>query len=127
MVNLYLRVLSFSLNNQGFEILLRSLSPKSPFRGLWSVTTIRFGQPITNIRHFSNAHAIAAASPLIGAYLHSASMQNLLPANMKCQISGQQTEALSVMHMQYFCSSRKPIPSLLQSGARQVTRFFSNF
>ena len=126
MVNLYLRVFSFSLNNQGFGILLRSLSPNCPFSGSWSVTTIRFGQSITNIRHFSNTHTIAAALPLIGAYLHSASMQNLLPANIKCQPSGQQTGAFSVVHMQYFCSSRKPIPSLLQSGVRQVTRFFSN-
>ena len=126
MVNLYLRVFSFSLNNRGFEILLRSLSLKSLFSGSWSVTTIRFGQPIMNIRHFSNAHAIATASPSIGAYLHSASMQNLLPANIRRQPSGQQTGALSVVHMQYFCCSRKPIPSLLQSGARQVTQFFSN-
>ena len=118
MVNLYLRVFSFSLNNQGFGILLRSLSANSPFSGSWSVTTIRFRQPITNIRHFSNTHTIAAASPSIGAYLHSASMQNLLLANIKCQPSGQQTGALSVVHMQYFCSSRKPIASLLQSGAR---------
>ena len=121
MVNLYLRVFSFSLNNQGFGILLRSLSPNSPFSGSWSVTTIKFGQPITNNRHFSNAHAIAAASPSIVAYLRLASMQNLLPANIRGQPSGQQIGALSVMHMQYFCSSRKPIPSLLQSGARQVT------
>ena len=36
MVNLYLRVFSFSLNNRGFEILLRSLSQKAPLvvRGL---------------------------------------------------------------------------------------------
>ena len=87
MVNLYLRVFSFSLNNRGFEILLRSLSPKSPFSGSWSVTTIRFGQTMTNIRHFSNVHAIAAASPLIGAYLSSASMQNLLPACRICQVA----------------------------------------
>ena len=79
MVNLYLRVFSFSLNNRGFGILLRSLSPNRPFSGSWSVTTIRFGQPITNIRHFSNADAVATASPSIGAYLRSASMQNLLP------------------------------------------------
>ena len=102
MVNLYLRVFSFSLNNRGFEILLRSQSLKSPFSGSWSVTTIRFGQPITNIRHFSNAQAIAAASLSIGAYLRLASMQNLLPANIRRQPSGQQTGALSVMHMQYF-------------------------
>ena len=74
-----------NLNNQGFGILPRSISPNSPFSGLWSVTTIRFGQPITNIRHFSNAHTIAATSPSIGAYLHSASMQNLLPANIRRQ------------------------------------------
>ena len=49
MVNLYLRVFSFSLNNQGFGILLRSLSLNSPFCGSWSVTTISFGQPIMNI------------------------------------------------------------------------------
>ena len=98
-VNLYLRVFYFSLNNRGFGILLRSLSLNSPFCGSWSVTTIRFGQPITNIRHFSNAHAIAAASLSIGVYLRSASMQNLLPANIRRQSSGQQTGALSVVHM----------------------------
>ena len=61
MANLYLRVFSFSLNNRGFGILLRPLSPKSPCSGSWFVTTIWFGQPITNIQHFSNSHAIAAA------------------------------------------------------------------
>ena len=126
MVNLYLRVFSCSLNNRGFEILLRSLSPNSPFSGLWSVTTMRFGQPIMNIRHFSNAHAIAAASPSIGVYLRSASMENLQPAKIRRQPSGQQIGALPVVHLQYFCSSKKPIPSLLQSGSKQVTRFFSN-
>ena len=34
MENLYLRVFSLSLNNRGFGILLRSLSPNSPFSGL---------------------------------------------------------------------------------------------
>ena len=121
MVNLYLRVFSFNLNNWGFWILLRSLSPSNPFSGSWSVTTIMLGQPITNMQHFSNAHAIAAASPLIGAYLRSASMHNLLPANIRCQ----QTGVLSMVYEQYFCSSRKPIPSLLQSGARQVAWSFS--
>ena len=115
MVNLYLRVFSFNLNNWGFRILLRSLSLSNPFSGSWSVTTIRFGQPITNLQHFSSAHAIAAASPLRGVYLHSASMQNLLLANIRCLPSGQQTGALSMVYKQYFCSSRKPIPSLLSS------------
>ena len=81
---------------------------------------------MTNIRHFSKANSIAAASPLIGAYLLSASIQNLLPANIRCHPSGQQTGALSVVHEQCFCNRRKPIPSLLISGARQVMRFFSN-
>ena len=124
MVNLYLRVFSFSLNNRGFGILLRSLSPNSPFSGSWSVITIRFGQLITNIRHFSNAHANVAASPSIGAYLHSASMQNLLPANIRCQPSGQQTGALSVVHMQYFCSSRKPFPLCSNLGQGRLLDFF---
>ena len=93
MVNLYLKVFSFSLNNWGFRILLRSLSLNSPFSGSWSVTPIKFGQPITNIQKFSNAHVIAAASPSIGAYLRSASMQNLLPKNIRRQPSGQQTGA----------------------------------
>ena len=34
---------SFTLNNRGFGILLRSLSSNSPFSDSWSVTTIRFG------------------------------------------------------------------------------------
>ena len=120
-VNLYLSVFSFSLN----WILLRTLFPNSPFRGSWSVTTMRLGQPMMNIWHFSNAHAITAASPSIGAYLLSTSIQNLLPANIRCHPSGQQMGALSVAHEQCFCNRRKPIPSLLQSGARQVMRFFS--
>ena len=76
------------------------------------------------MRYFSNANAIAAVSPSIGAYIRSASMQNLLPANIRRQPSGQQTGALSVVHEQYYCSSRKPISSLLQSRARQVARSF---
>ena len=72
---------------------------------------------MTNIRHFSKAHAITAASPSIGAYLLSASIQNLLPANIRCHPSGQQTGALSVVQEQCFCNRRKPIPSLLQSGS----------
>ena len=81
---------------------------------------------MTNIRHFSKAYAIAAASPSISAYLLSASIQNLLPANIRCHPSGQQTGALSVVQEQCFCNRSKPIPSLFQSGARQVMRFFSN-
>ena len=76
--------------------------------------------------HFSNAYAIAASSPSIGAYLHLASMQNLLPLNIKYQPTGQQIRALSVVHEQCFCRWMKPILSLLQSGARQVTWSFSN-
>ena len=125
MVNLYMRVFSFNLN-WGFWILLRFLSLNNPFSGSWSVTTKRFGQPITNMQHFSNAHAIAAALLSIGAYLRSASMQNLLPANIRGQPSRQQTGVLSMVHEQYFYSSRMPIPSLLQSRMRQVARSFSN-
>ena len=178
MVNLYLRVFSFSLKSRGFWVLLRSRSPDNPFRGSWCgscsdhdhqitpsevhgvdpaqitittyppqrfmawillrsrspdnlfggswfVTTMTFGEPMTSIRHFSNAHAIAAASSSIGAYLLSVSVQNLLPAYIRCQPSEQQIGALSMVHWQCFCRSRKPIPSLLQSGARQVTLYRS--
>ena len=76
---------------------------------------------MTNIQRFSSAQAIAAASPSIGACWHSASVQNLLPANTMHHPSEQHTGAFSVGHMQYFCNNRKPMPSLLQSGARQVT------
>ena len=103
-MNLYLRVFSFNLNNLGFWILLRFISPNSPFSGLWSVTTMRLEQPMTNIRHFYNAHTIAGASPSIGAYLLSASIQNLLPANIRCHPSGQQT----VAHEQYFVTEGSP-------------------
>ena len=80
-----------------------------------------------NRRHFSNDQAIAAASPSIGAYRRSASVQNLLPANTMCHPSGQHTGAFSSggHHVQCFCNSRKPIPSLLQSGAKQVILFIS--
>ena len=119
-VNLYHRVFSFCLNNLGFWILLMSLSPNSPFSGSWSVTTMRLRQPMMNKRHFCNVHAIAAASPSIGTYLLSASVQNLLPGNIKYHLSGQQTVAVGSTW------TMNPIPSLLQSGARQVTWFFSN-
>ena len=62
----------------------------------------------------------------MGAYLDSASEQNLLPAKTSFQPSGQQTGALFNWHLQCFCSKRKPIPSLLQSGARQVILLMSN-
>ena len=78
------------------------------------------------MRHLFNAHAIAAASPSIGAYLVSASLQNLDPAKTSFHPSGQQTGALSIEQEQYFCNKRKPIPCLLQSGARQVTLSRSN-
>ena len=81
---------------------------------------------MTNMQHFSNAHAIAAALHSIGMYLHLASMQNLLLANIRRQPSGHQTGALLVMCEKCFCRSRKSILSLLQSGARQVTQSFSN-
>ena len=126
MVNRYLRVFFFSWNSRGFWILLRSQSPNNLFKGLWSVTTMMFGQPMTNIRYFSNAHAITAASLSTGAYLHSASVQNLLPANIWCQPLGLHIGAFSTVHWQCFCRSRKLISSLLQSGARQVTQFLSN-
>ena len=42
-----------------------------------------------------------------------------------CHLSGQHSGAFSVGHVQCFCNSRKPIPSLLQSGAKQVVLFIS--
>ena len=87
MVNLYISVFYFILNNQGFGILLRSQSPNNSFSGSWSVTTMKLEQPMTNIQHFSYANTIAAVSPLIGAYLHLVSMQNLLSANIRRQPS----------------------------------------
>ena len=124
-VKWYLRHFSLSLKRHGLFTLPRSLSPNIPVSGWWSVTTITFGQPMMNRRHFSNDQAIAAASPSMGAYRRSASVQNLLPANTMCHPSGQHTGAFSVGHVQCFCNSRKPIPSLLQSGAKQVVLFLS--
>ena len=92
--------------------------------GLWPLWCL--GKPIMNIWHFSNAYAIAAASPSIGGYLHSASVQYLLPTNIRCQPSGQQIWAFSIVYWQCFCRSRKPSPSLLQSRAKQVTQSLSN-
>ena len=126
MVNRYLKVFSFNQNNRGFWILLRSLSPNNPLSGSWSVTTMMFGQPMTNIWYFFNAHAIAAASSSIGAYVRSASVQYLLLENIRHKLLGQQIGAFSIVHWQCFCRSRKPILSLLQSGARQVTWSLSN-
>ena len=74
-----------------------------------------------NIWHFSRVQVIAAASPSISAYQCSASVQNLLPANTMCHPSEQYTGIFSVGLVQYFCNNRKPMSSLLQSGARQVT------
>ena len=93
MINWYFRVFSFSQNNRGFWILLRSQSPNNPFSGSWSMTTMTFGQPKMIIQNFSNAHAMAATLPSIGVYLCSVSVQNLLPANIRCQPLGQQIGA----------------------------------
>lgn len=103
---------SFSLNSHGFWILLGYLAPNNLLSGSWSVTTMMLGKLMTNI-HFSNAHAITAASPSIGAYLCSALVQNLLLWNIWCQPSGQQTRPFSIVHRQCFCRSKKSIPSLL--------------
>ena len=121
----YLRYFSFSLKRHGLCNLLRSLSPNIPVSGWWSVITNIYGQPKMNIRHFSSAQVIAAASPSIGAYWCSALVQNLLPANKMCHPSRQHISTFSVGHVQYFCNYRKPMPSLLQSGARQVTLLMS--
>ena len=127
MLKEYLRHFSFSLKRRGSCIFLRSLSANIPVCGWWSVTTIICRQPMTNIRHFSSARAIAAASPSIGAYRLSASVQNLLPANTMYHPSEQHTGVFFFLagHVQYFCNNRKPMPSLLQSRARQVTLFMS--
>ena len=120
MVKRYWRVFSFSLNSCGLVIPLRSWSPNTPVSGWWSVVTMRSWQPATNILHSWSAHAIATASPSIGAYLLSAGVQNRLPANTRCHPSEQQVGTLSLAQEQYFWRSKKPMPSLLQSGARQV-------
>ena len=74
--------------------------------------------------HFSSAEAIAAASPSIDAYRHTASVQNL-PSNTMRHASGQYTGTFSMVHAQCFCNSRKPMPSLLQSGVRLVILLMS--
>ena len=52
-------------------------------------------------------------------------LKNLLPANTMHHPLELHTGAFSVGHVQYFCNNRKPMPSLLQSGARQVTLLMS--
>ena len=69
--NLYRGILSLSRNRRGLAILLWSRSPKMPLSGSWSVVTIRSWQPSTSIRHLSKDHAIAEASPSMGAYRDS--------------------------------------------------------
>ena len=117
---MYLSVFSFIRKRRGFMILLRSLSLRILTSGWWSVATMRFGQPIMNVWHFWSDQATAVASPSMGAYLDSASVQNLLPAKTSFQPSWQHIGALSRGHLQCLCNKRNPIPSLLQSGARQV-------
>ena len=74
----------------------------------------------------SSSRRCAPASPSVGAYRRSASVQGLLPANTMRHPSGQHTGAFSVGHVQTFYNNRKSMPSLLQSGARQVTLLMSN-
>ena len=101
MVYLYLRVFSFSLNNVGGGwILPRSLYPNSPFSGSWNHNKVRethYKYP-TLLQCPRNCCCLGLERCV---YLHSASMQNLLPANIRRQPSGQQTGSLSVVHMQY--------------------------
>ena len=72
----YLTDFSLSLMRRGLYILLSSLSSDTPVKGWWSDTTIMLGQSMINMRHLSNAQAIAAASPSIGAYRSTGSVQN---------------------------------------------------
>ena len=100
--NLYGNVLSLKLKRRVLVILSSDLSPNIFKRGRWSVTTVNFGHPKTNMRHFSRASATAKASPSIGAYLLSASVVNREPKNVSFQPSLQQTGPLLTSHPQYF-------------------------
>ena len=75
---------------------------------------------------FSSDKATAVASPSMGAYLDSASVKNLLPTKTSFQPSGQHMGVLRRVHLQCFCSSKNPTPSLLQSVATQVVLLVSN-
>ena len=86
---------------------------------------MRSWQPATNILHLWSVHAIAATTPSIGAYLLSAGVQNRLPVNTRRHPSEQQVGAWSLAQEQYFWRSKKSMPFLLQSGARQVVRSMS--
>ena len=99
-------------------------SPKSFKRGLWSTAMTRSLQPSTKWRALSRASATASASPSMGAYLDSAGWVKRDPTRVTFHPSWQQKISRDG-HWQCFWNSQYPIPSLLQSVARQVRRFLS--
>ena len=81
-------------------------------------------QPRTKWRALSKASATASASPSTGAYRDSAGWVKREPTRVTFQPSWQQNISRDG-HWQCFWNSQYPIPSLLQSVARQVGRSFS--
>ena len=69
------------------------------------------GQPSMNMRHFSSA------SSFMGTYFCSVSVQNLIPANTRFQLSGQQTGAVLL---------KKQKSHAILTGAKQVTLLMSH-
>ena len=99
-------------------------SPKSFKRGLWSSAMTRSLQPSTKWRALSRASATASASPSMGAYLDSVGWVKRDPTRVTFHPSWQQKISRDG-HWQCFWNNQYPIPSLLQSVARQVSQFLS--
>lgn len=74
-----------------------------------------------NIRYFSNAHAIAATLPSIDAYLRSTSVLNLLPANIRHRLNGQNIGASRLCIDNVFVGVENPF--LLYSRPEQDMLF----
>ena len=115
---------SLRLRRRVFGMSFRERSPRVLRRGLWSTAAMRSDHPMTKWRALSKASITARASPSIGAYQDLAPDVKRLPTRVIFQPGLQQNGLIDVQE-QCFWNSQKPIPSLLQSVARQVGRVLS--
>ena len=109
----------------------RSLFPlRTPMRGWWSTARCRSGWPTMKYLNLESAQYRAHISPSMGAYLPSASLQNLESISTSFQPPVQQSSLRfplsSASQSQYFWNIDVPMPSFDQSVVTMVVLSTSN-
>lgn len=108
--------------DEKFRLLVMSSNERSEnilVRGLWLVAITK--SSIKNLVS-SYAHAIARASPSIGAYHCSAERRKRDPAKVIFQPPSQQS-GISDEQSQYFCRSQYPIPVGAQASLSMSIKY----